>query len=324
MIVTVTLNPSLDRTLSVPQLQPGTIHRAQLLRQDWGGKGINVSRALRALDIPSQLVGFFGGSTGQALQSGLLAAGFDVHFIDVGGETRQNLTLLDEASGQCTKINEPGPPIGPQHVAALQALVEQMARPGDLWAFCGSLPPGAPSDLYAQLIRAVQGRGGRAFLDSSGPAFRAGLAARPFAVKPNSEEAAEFLQYPLRDDADHCVAARRLQAEGITLVALSRGAQGLVLALGGDVVIAKPPPVGVRSPIGAGDAALAGLLWAVSDGCNAVETARRAAACGTAAAMQEGTAVGDRDLITKLLSQVDVATTGSPMPASNHPSKLAG
>lgn len=312
MIVTVTLNPSLDRTLSVPQLQPGAVNRAQLLRQDLGGKGVNVSRALRALGTPSRVIGFIGGRTGQSLHSGLVADGFDVHFIDVGGETRQNLTLLDEARRQYTKINEPGPTVGPQHVATLQTQVEQMACPGDLWAFCGSLPPGAPPDLYARLIQTVQERGGRAFLDSSGPALRAGLAARPFAVKPNSEEAAEFLQHPLRDDDDHCAAARRMQVEGVALVALSRGAQGLVLALDDDVLIAKPPPVTVRSPIGAGDAALAGLLWAVSDGCDPIETARRAVACGTAAAMQEGTALGNRALIAELLGQVAV-TVFSPI-----------
>jgi 1-phosphofructokinase len=306
MIITVTLNPTLDKTLSVPRLQPGAVHRAQVLREDLGGKGVNVSRALRALGIASRIVGFIGGRTGQAMQSGLLAAGFDVHFIDVGGETRQNLTLLDEASGQYTKINEAGPTVGPHHVTALQIQVEQMARAGDLWALCGSLPPGAPPDLYARLIEQVQGCGGRAFLDSSGLAFRAGLAAQPFAVKPNSEEAAELLQQPLHGDDEHCFAARRLQAEGVRLVALTRGAQGLVLAMDEDLLIASPPPVTARSPIGAGDAALAGLLWAVSDRCDAVETARRAVACGTAAAMQEGTALGDRVLIEKLLSQVKV------------------
>jgi 1-phosphofructokinase family hexose kinase len=306
MIVTVTLNPTLDKTLSVPRFQLGTLHRAQIVREDLGGKGFNVSRALQALGIPSQVVGFLGGCTGQAMHQGLLAAGFDVYFVELEAETRRNITLLDEASGQYTKINEPGPTIGPQHIAGLLALVGQMARPGDLWALCGSLPPGAPPNLYARLIRLVQERGGRACLDTSGPAFREGMAAHPFAVKPNSEEAAEFLELPLQGDAQHCTAACRLQAAGAALVALTRGAQGLVLSLGGEVLSALPPVADVRSPVGAGDAALAGLLWAVSDNCDAVETARRIVACGTAAAMQEGTEVGDRSLVETLLGQVQV------------------
>jgi 1-phosphofructokinase family hexose kinase len=307
MIITVTLNPTLDKTLSVSRLQPGTVHRAQILREDLGGKGINVSRALQALEIPSRLTGFMGGGTGQIMTNGLEAAGFDVRFVKLEGETRRNITLLDEACNQYTKINEPGPNIDPHHLAVLETQVDQMARPGDLWAFCGSLPPGAPSDLYARVIKRVQDRGGHALLDTSGLALSEGIAAHPFAIKPNSEEAAELLRRPLLSDEEHCTAARRLQAEGVPVVALTRGAQGLVLAMDTYVLMAVPPSVPARSPIGAGDAALAGLLWAISDQCDPIETARRIVACGTATAMQEGTGVGDRRLVERLLKQVQVA-----------------
>jgi 1-phosphofructokinase family hexose kinase len=302
----VALNPSLDKTLSVPQWRPGAVLRAQLLGEDYGGKGVNVARAVRILGLPGRLIGFAGGWTGQAMVAGLAAAGYDVQFIEVEGETRRNITLLDEATGVYTKINEPGPAVGPQQLAAFEALVGQMAGPGTLWAFSGRLPPGAPADFYARLIRLAQARGGLAFLDCSGPELRAGLAGRPFALKPNSEEAAELLGRPLQSDADHAWAVRRLQEAGVRLVALSRGAQGLVLAMDDALLIAVPPPVVARSPIGAGDAALAGLLWAVSEGCDAAETARRAVACGTAAAMQEGTGLGDRALIEHLLGRVEV------------------
>ena len=307
MIVTVTLNPTLDRTLSVPKLELGSVHRGQIVREDLGGKGINVSRALRALGIPSHLVAFMGGLTGRSMQRSLQEAGFEAHFVEVAGETRRNITLFDEASGQYTKINEPGPSVGSQHLAALVALIDQLAGRGDLWAFCGSLPPGAPADLYARLIQQVQNRGGRACLDSSGPPLSAGLGALPFAVKPNCEEAAELLGRPLRAEDEYCVAVRQLQAPGVALVALTCGRRGLVLAMDGDVVVASPPSIPARSPVGAGDAALAGLLWAVSERCETLETARRIVACGTAAAMQEGTGVGDRALVARLLSEVQVA-----------------
>jgi 1-phosphofructokinase family hexose kinase len=306
VIVTLTLNPSLDRTLSVPQLLPGTLHRAEFIRQDLGGKGFNVSRALHALGIPSHIVGVIGGRTGRALREGLLADGFDVHLVEVEGETRQNVTLLDESTGLYTKINEPGPALGPHHIAALETWIEQMVRPGDLWALCGSLPPGAPQGLYADLIRAVQRSGGLVFLDTSGPALQAGLQAGPFAIKPNSEEAAEVLQMSLSSDRDHHQAARELQSKGVRLVALSRGAQGLVVAKDRTLVAAIPPSVAVRSPVGAGDASLAGLLWAVLDQCDPTETARRAVACGTAAAMQDGSGVGDRVLVEALKRQVQI------------------
>jgi 1-phosphofructokinase len=312
VIITVTLNPTLDKTLSVAALRPGEVHRARFVRQDIGGKGINVSRALRALGVDSMPIGFLGGATGRAMRDGLAAQGYDARFVEVPGETRQNLTLLDEAAGVYTKINEPGPAIGSEQLAALRALVDELAAPGDLWALCGSLPPGAPAGLYAELVTAIQARRAAAILDTSEEALRQGLAARPTGIKPNSEEAAQALGQPVISDAEHVNAARRLQgllapaAFPGPIVCLTRGARGLVLAAGGELVMAAPPPVSARSPVGAGDATLAGLLWALSDGCDAAEMARRAVACGTAAAMQEGTGVGTRALVDDLRARVRV------------------
>ena len=202
-----------------------------------------------------------------------------------------------------TKINEPGAAVSPADLAAMAALIERSAAVGDLWAFTGSLPPGAPSDFYARLITLVQARGGRAFLDSSGEALRQGLSAQPYAIKPNSEEAGEALGRPVVSDADHVAALRWLQDNGSRLVCLTRGARGIILALDSVLLSAAPPPVTAASPIGAGDATLAGLVWAVQDGCDPVETARRAVACGTAAAMQEGTGVGERASVEMLLKR---------------------
>jgi 1-phosphofructokinase family hexose kinase len=314
MIVTVTLNPTLDKTLSVPALRPGEVHRARFLRQDIGGKGINVSRALRALGVTSIPIGFLGGATGRAMRDGLAAQGYDARFVEVPGETRQNLTLLDESTGVYTKINEPGPTIGPEHLAALYALVDELAAPGDLWALCGSLPPGASPGLYADLVAAVQARGAAAILDTSETALRLGLAARPAGIKPNSEEAAQALGQAVSSDAENVAAVRRLAdllapaTPPAPIVCLTRGARGLLLAAGGELVMAEPPPVAARSPVGAGDATLAGLLWALSEGCDASEIARRAVACGTAAAMQEGTGVGTRALVDELRPLIEVAS----------------
>ena len=307
MIVTVTLNPTLDRTLMIPELCLGEVNRARAVRDDLGGKGVNVSRALQALGLPSTIVALLAGWTGKAMHEGLLAAGFDVVALEVPGETRRNVTLRDEATNQTTKVNEPGPALDPAHAAALAERIAGLARPGDLWAFCGALPPAAPSDFYARLIAIVQAAGARAFLDTSGAALKHGLPAHPFGVKPNREEAAELLGVPLEAGIGDIAAARALHASGIEVVALSAGADGLVLAMGNQLILARPPRVPVASPIGAGDSALAGLLWAVSEACDPVECARRAVACGAAAAMQEGTGVGDRALVEQLLPLVEIA-----------------
>ena len=306
MIYTVTLNPSLDRTLSVPELNPGDIHRARLVREDLGGKGVNVSRSLRALGIPSRILGFAGGWSGAALRAGLLAEQFDASFVEVGAEIRQNITLLNEGSGQYTKINELGPEIEAQHISALEEQIDRIAQPGDLWAFCGSLPPGAPLDLYGRLIRQVQNSEGLAFLDTSGAALRLGMSARPFSIKINAEEVLEVLHGRRKAGLDLASVAGGLQEGSTRLVVLTRGAQGLVLALGDERLVAVPPEVVARSSVGAGDASLAGLLWGISENCDPAMLARRAAACGTAAAMQEGSGVGEAALVRELLERVEV------------------
>jgi fructose-1-phosphate kinase PfkB-like protein len=136
--------------------------------------------------------------------------------------------------------------------------------------------------------------------------LRQGLAARPYAIKPNSEEAGEALGRPVVSDDEHAAALDWFQDNGSGLVCVTRGARGIVLALNGARLSAAAPPIAAASPIGAGDATLAGLVWAVTDGCDPVETARRAVACGTAAAMQEGTGVGDRASVEMLLGKIDV------------------
>jgi 1-phosphofructokinase len=179
-----------------------------------------------------------------------------------------------------------------------------LARPDDTWVFCGSLPPGAPVDAYARLMAQVTGQGARVLLDTSGPPLQAGIAARPYGIKPNTEEAAEALGQAVDGDAGHLHAACALAGLGIPVVCLTRGAAGLVLAWQGEIVSAQPPDVRAASPVGAGDATLAGLIWALQDECDAEEAARRATACGTAAAMQEGTGVGDHALIDALRPKV--------------------
>jgi 1-phosphofructokinase len=306
MIVTVTLNPSLDRTLSVPELNPGAVLRARLVRTELGGKGINVSRALQGLGLPSRIVAFAGGRTGRALTEGLRRRAFRVSMVLVEGEIRQNITLKDEAHAQYTKINEQGPTVSPRQIARLEALVRRSVQPGDLWAFCGSLPQGAPQGLYARLIPLVQERGARAFLDTSGSPLREGLLAAPFALKVNTLEAGELLGSQLEAETGIRKAARALQARGIRLVVLTRGERGLVLCQEAAMVVAEPPLVAAVSPVAAGDATMAGLLWAVIEGCDAVAAARRAVACGTAAAMQEGSEVGNQMLIRELMEKVKV------------------
>lgn len=307
MFYTVTLNPTLDKTLAVPALVPGEIHRAETLRYDVGGKGINVARALRVLNIPAVCFGFLAGHTGSVLRESLQAQGYPCEFVEIPGETRQNITLLDRSKKEYTKLNEAGPPVTENDLHALATRIAQYIKAGDLWAFCGSLPPGAPPSTYARLIELVQQGGARAFLDTSGAPLSEGFAVRPFALKVNAEEAGGLLGRTLSSEAQVVDAVRELRREGIPWVVITRGARGVVLGTGDACVCAEPPPIETRSAVGAGDAAMAGLMWTFMEQCNAPEMARRITACGTAAATQEGTAVGDLALIQLLIPQIRVS-----------------
>ncbi|HOT93468.1 MAG TPA: 1-phosphofructokinase [Anaerolineae bacterium] len=306
MIITVTPNPVLDHTLTVPKIAFDTVTRATAVRDDWGGKGFNVSRVLLALGVESTALGFVGGATGQRLAAGLAALGIPTDFVTIAGETRTNIVIAEADSARYVKVNEAGPTIQPEEIAQFLNKVRQRATPGDTWALCGSLPPGVPDDFYAQLIEILQPRGVRVLLDTSGAALRLGVEARPFLVKPNTEEAAAFVGQPVETRADAFRAAHAFLEHGIAQVALSLGAEGLLLATRDAAVFAVPPEVPVRNVTGAGDALLAGLAYALERNMPLVEQARWGVASGTASAMHEGIGVVTRESVEQVYTQTTV------------------
>jgi len=312
MVITVTPNPVLDHTLTVPQIAFDTVTRATAVRDDWGGKGFNVSRVLLALGVESVALGFVGGATGQRLAAGLAALGLPTDFVTIAGETRTNVVIAEADSGRYVKVNEAGPMVQPEEIAQFLDKVRQQATGGekraarDTWALCGSLPPGVPDDFYAQLIEILQPRGVRVLLDTSGAALRLGCEARPFLVKPNAEEAATFAGHPVHTRDDALNAAHAFLERGITQVALSLGAEGLLLATRDDAVFAIPPDVPVKNVTGAGDALLAGLAYAIERGLSLAEQARWGVATGTASAMHEGVGVVTRERVEVVFPDIRV------------------
>lgn len=305
-IFTITLNPGLDRTLTVAALAESRVLRAQESRLDWGGKGFNVSRALQALGVPSLVMGLVGGFTGQMMTQGLHELGLATDFVGITGETRTNTVFQEAGSGRYFKVNEAGPPVTAADLTAMQTRMAAHIRPGSHWVFCGSLPPGAPTDTYADLVTQVQTAGARAYLDSSGPALLAGCAAAPFLIKPNAEEAAELCGIAIDDVPSATRAAGWFLERAATTVALSLGADGLLLARREQAVHARPPAVPVQTLVGVGDALLAGLVDGFSRGLTLDAIAAWGVACGTAAAMTPGVGVGSRDAVTALAAQVTV------------------
>lgn len=302
MIYTVTLNPALDRELTVPALEYDEVLRATSARIDFGGKGFNVSRMLAALGASSVALGFAGGRTGDALREGLERSGIATEFIAIAGETRTNISIVPHDHARHIKVNEPGPTIAGSERAALVERVRALARPGDWWVLAGSLPPGLTPELYAELIDIINGANARVLLDTSGEALRVGCAARPFLIKPNSYEASQLTRRPVDTPAEALLAARAL--DGIEQVVISLGAAGALLVAGEAGWLGSTPAIVQRNPIGAGDSLVAGLVWGLSQNQAPAEVLRWAVACGAATAARDGTAVGTREEVERLAAQV--------------------
>ena len=288
MIVTVTPNPSVDRTYRLAALVTGQLNRAQTVTAEASGKGVNVSRVLALLGYPTRMVLTAGGPEGRLLAS-LLAAVPPVDLVEVTGHTRVNITIV--AGGEPTKVNEPGTALCPAEADELVDATEK-AIAGAAWlAVCGSLPVGTEPGLVARLVAVGHAAGVPVAVDSSGPALAAAVAARADLVKPNADELAELVdlvEKPLE-------AAAEVQRRSGGTVLASLGAGGALLVTPDAAWHATPPPITPVNTTGAGDALLAGYLaaWEVGP----VARLAYAVAVGTAACLVEATAGVDTDHI---------------------------
>ncbi|PXY23009.1 1-phosphofructokinase [Prauserella muralis] len=298
MIVTVTLNPSLDRTIEVARLVRGALVRATGTRLDPGGKGVNVARALAAHGIRSCAVVPRSGAVGDELVALLSAEGIDVRAVPVTGQTRSNVSLV-EPDGTVTKINEPGGPLTEADLRDVISAVLSAAERADWVVASGSLPPGVPDTVYAELGRRLTGLGVRFAVDTSGAALRAALAAGPALVKPNRDELAEASGSTIETLADAARAAKAMVAAGARTVLASLGADGAVLVDEQGARYGESPVKGGRSSVGAGDAMLAGYLAAGVTGGDALTEALSwgAAAVRLPGSRMPGPADVDRSLV---------------------------
>ncbi|MGI5148732.1 1-phosphofructokinase [Plantactinospora sp. CA-294935] len=303
MILTLTPNPSVDRTVFVDALPRGAVIRSRRGWNEPSGKGVNVALALQRHGRPVTAVLPVGGSVGAQLSQMLRLAGLPVREVPVRGEIRSNISLV-EPDGTVTKVNEPGPELDAGETEALvRAVLDNLADVTWL-ACCGSLPDGVPPDLYAELADAARSRGVRVAVDTSGEPLRASLAGRPDLVKPNSSELAHLVGRPLRTFGDVIDAALQVRRLGAGAVLATLGADGALLVEAAEVRHAEAQVTRVVSAVGAGDAALAGFLHGGGAGIAALRTA---VAWGTAAVQHEGTlfSAADPDQTVLVSSDVD-------------------
>jgi 1-phosphofructokinase len=294
VIVTVTPNPSIDRTLAVSELRRGAVLRCLRTTSEPSGKGVNVSIALHVNGHRTRAVLPVGGPDGTRLIAMLEAHGLDHVEVPVEGEVRTNVSLV-EPDGTVTKINEPGPVLS---AAELDRLLDTALDGGEAIAWlvgCGSLPAGAPEDFYARLVGRSRQAKAKVGIDSSGAPLAAALPAAPDLVKPNVEELAEVTGMPVRTIGEAVAAARRVQEMGARSVLASLGADGALL-VEDDVVHGVAVIDQVQSAVGAGDALLAGFLAGGGDGARALESALAFAA---AALRQPGTLMPGAEAVAR-------------------------
>jgi 1-phosphofructokinase family hexose kinase len=305
MIYTLTLNPAVDRELTIKEFQYNKVLRAKNGLVDFGGKGFNVSRMLRSLEQASIAVGFVGGKLGEILRDGLEGLGIETDFIWVDGEARTNISIVTESREQYLKVNEPGPTISQGSQDALFEKIKGITKDGDLWVFAGSLPPGVPVDFYAKLAVMVQQKGARVIIDTSLDALVSACQAGVFLVKPNEAEAEELTGLTINNQDDAVKAAFAIQELGVPTVILSLGKDGAIMIDEDQAWRVASPKITERNPIGAGDSMVGGLVYGLCKGIAPIEALRWGIACGAATASLSGTEVGSLQMVQELLPKVE-------------------
>ncbi|MDU2063659.1 MAG: 1-phosphofructokinase [Sporomusaceae bacterium] len=291
-IITVTLNPALDHSIYLPCFQIGKVNRVQEERLDPGGKGINVANVIRSLGEKVTVTGFLGQDNVKKFQDFFLMKDIEDHFITLQGATRSNMKLIDQTSCTVTEVNFPGLAFQAADYKRLEEKIAFLASSNSTFILSGSLPPNAPSNIYAQLIAQIKTAGGRAFLDTSGEALQQALTAKPYAIKPNVEELSQLYDLDLTNPSNLRKIIDELLHSGIELVVVSLGADGAIFAKGKEKLLVKSPTISVNSTVGAGDAMVGGIAVATLRNFSLQNLARLATASAAAAVATEGTQSG--------------------------------
>lgn len=306
MIITVTMNPAIDKTVEIDSLVEGGLNRIKKVEYDAGGKGINVSKTIRELGGHSIATGFLGGNNGKTIASVLKDKGIASDFIWVDGETRTNTKVFEE-NGTLTELNEPGPVITEEQIQELMEKLLGYAGIDTLVVLSGSIPAGVPKDTYARIIREVHKKGAKVLLDADGELFRLGVEAAPDMIKPNRVELEEYAGMDYRASEEELLKiAEKFREKGIGTIAVSMGKSGAMFLL--EDTAAKCPALKVKahSTVGAGDAMVAGLAYAWNEKLPADEKIRLCIAVSAGAVTTIGTKPPAKDLVEELKKQVTV------------------
>ncbi|HUN78919.1 MAG TPA: 1-phosphofructokinase family hexose kinase [Solirubrobacteraceae bacterium] len=315
MIITVTLNAAIDKSLSVPNFRLGRRHRTVEQRTMAGGKGVNIARALKALGQPVIATGLAGGATGTQIVERLTEESILNDFVRIREESRTNTSVLDPTTGQQTEINERGPAVSEREVELFREKLLYLARGAAIVVFAGSLPRGVEADIYANLIRDLQRMEVTTVIDTDGDPLRHAIRAEPDVVSPNAIEAEELVGHEFADEEERSLAVREIVALGAreVIVTLADGCVAQVLVDGHPALhrvrIEPREPVAKR---GSGDAFLAGYVAARYTGASPTECLRFGVACGAESTGRLGAGLLDRREVQRLAHEVQLSAVELP------------
>ncbi|MCL5105071.1 MAG: 1-phosphofructokinase [Armatimonadetes bacterium] len=315
MICTITLNPTIDKTVYVTKLSPNDTNRVTRVEIDAGGKGINCSRMLKRLGAETMVVAFLGGTTGDLVSTVLCREGVPLECVPTDKPTRMCICVEESTGLPPTTFNERGGPVEHRELVALLETAKDVARGSSYMVFGGSVPIGVNQDIYRVLIDIANAGGANAVLDADGEALAEGLKAKPFMIKPNLDELERLLGVEFESQSDVARAALTLAERGIELVVVSLGRQGAIACHKEMIYHATCPEVKCVSTIGSGDSMVAGMLLELDRGAGIEDALRMGCAAGAATAMSNGADIGNAEDAEALASQVKVARIEpSPIP----------
>lgn len=304
MIYTVTLNPAIDKTVVIENLHTGTVNRVASVREDAGGKGINVSKCLKNLGVPSVAAMILAGDTGKRLEAMLAQMQIPTLTVCAEGESRTNFKIIDPVKGENTDINEPGPVVTAELLGAFRAALSERIAAGDILILSGSLPAGVDRGLYGQWTEYFRGKGVFVYLDADGEPMRKGLAAVPYMIKPNNDELAALLGKERLTTEQMLAEGKRLLASGISQIVISLGGDGALFVSKEGCCYAEGLDVPVKSTVGAGDSVVAAMAYGQARNLTAEEKICLSMAMGAASVMQSGTQSPEAQLVWELAQQV--------------------
>ncbi|MDK2917769.1 MAG: 1-phosphofructokinase [Candidatus Petromonas sp.] len=304
MIVTVTLNPAIDKTINIDNFMEGKVNRVSGARIDIGGKGINASKVINKLGGKSIVLGFVAGKNGDTIIEYLNDNGIQHDLIKTKGETRTNIKIVDKIKGLVTDINEKGQSIRKDEVRKLKERILNNLSKGDIIVFSGSVPPGVKNNIYKELIELSKSKGAKTILDADGQLLVEGIKAKPYLIKPNIHELEKAFSRNLNDNISIVNLAKEIVNGGVENVYISMGEKGSIFVNKDTEVFIDALDVEVKNTVGAGDALVASVAFALEKGYDLKKALKLSTAAATLSVMSEGTQIGNIKDIEKLENKV--------------------